>query len=75
MNAERYLPPKELSAALLTVYGLRLSPDYIRAIRRETVRRGERVFVLGMGKPSEVFEWARSNPQFRRRGMGAPGIV
>lgn len=59
---------------LLEQYGLTVSPDYIRAIRRETIRRGDRVFVLGMARASELMEWARVNPDFRRRTKTRPAI-
>lgn len=76
MNAERFLPPKELSGVLLRDHGLPLSADYIRAIRRETIRRGDGVFLLGMARASDLLAWARKNPQFRRRGVKKrPGIA
>lgn len=74
MKPERYLPPKELAVVLLEQYGLPLSADYIRAIRRETVRRGDRVFVLGMARATELVAWARDNPEFRRRRKVGPAI-
>lgn len=66
-SAEKYLPPKELADAICRDFGLCVSPDYLRAVRRETERRGERLFVAGMGRPREVFAWLQEHPSFRVR--------
>lgn len=66
-TAERYLPPKELSDAMCQQFGLCVTADYLRAVRRETDRQGLRLFVAGMGRPSEVFRWLQDHPRFSRR--------
>ncbi len=75
MNAEKYLPPKELAAALEQQHGLTLSPDYVRAVRREASRRGHRLFVAGMGRPGEVFTWLQDNPTFRVKPRSNAGCA
>jgi hypothetical protein len=62
---EKFLPPKELADALCRDHGLCVSADYIRAIRRESCQRGERLFVAGQARPGDVFRWLESNPDFR----------
>jgi hypothetical protein len=69
-NAERYESAKQISHVLCQSYGLCLSERYIRAIRTESTARGERLFVAGMAKPSEVLEWLKSNPSFRKDKAG-----
>ena len=75
MPTERYLPCKEIAAALSKHYGLGISPDYVRAVRRETERRGERLFVAGMARPGDVMTWLSSNPGFRVRPRNNAGCA
>lgn len=70
-SVEKYLPPGELSAALLERYGLEVTPDYLRVIRAASIARKDGVFVARCGRPSEVFTWIRNNPGFRRRSTRA----
>jgi hypothetical protein len=67
VNVERYLTPKGIADALDRDYGLQLSPDYIRAIRQESIRRGEETFIGGFGRASDVFRFLQKNPGFSRR--------
>lgn len=62
---EKYLPPGEISLGLLSRYGFERSPSFIRAIRTESLKRGEKLFVMGDARVSEVFIWISNNPQFR----------
>jgi len=64
---EKYLQPGEISLKLNEKYGLRISTDYIRYIRRESVTRGEMLFVFGEARAEDVYQWLKTNPQFRRR--------
>lgn len=73
MQAERLLPPKEISGALFDHFGLPISPDYVRAIRRQATRQGAALFVGGMARASEVFAWLRDHPEFRVREKCAVG--
>jgi hypothetical protein len=75
MTVEKYLPPKELAAALEHQHGLAISPDYVRAVRREASRRGHRLFVAGMGRPAEVFAWLQDNPTFRVKPRSNAGCA
>lgn len=75
MTTEKYLPPKELAETICARYGLCLSPDYFRAIRRETELRGERLFVAGMARPADVFSWLEHNPSFRVRPRNNAGCA
>lgn len=68
---EKYLNPKELSAAMLERYGLGMTEDYVRAIRQESERRGDGVFVARFARPSELLKWLRENPTFTRRSARA----
>jgi hypothetical protein len=71
MQAEKYLPPKEISGALADQFGLPISPDYARAVRRQVTRQGGQIFVGGMARASDVFEWLRDHPEFRVREKSA----
>jgi len=69
---ERYLPPKELSAAMCETYGICATPDRIRSIRRKVRAKGVRgLFIMGMARPSEFAAWVRDNeailPQIREK--------
>lgn len=63
---ELYLAPKELSESLLRDHGLKMTPDYIRAIRTECERRKNGVFVAGDARASELIAFLKRNPGFRR---------
>lgn len=67
MNVERYLTPKGIADALDRDYGLYLTPDYVRAIRQECIRRGDESFIGGFGRASDVFRFLQKNPEFSRR--------
>lgn len=64
---EKYLSPKELADKLCTDYGLCLSVEYIQAIRRKSTKDGDKVFVLGMARTSELYRWIVDHPTFSRR--------
>lgn len=70
---EKFLPPKELSEALCRDYGLCVSADYVRAIRRDA--RADRLFVAGMARPAEVLRWLESHPEFRVRPRPRPAVA
>ena len=74
-SAEKYLPPKELADAICRDFGLCVSIGYIRAIRRETTQAGDRIFIAGMARPSEVFRWLEAHPEFRKRTKNNAGCV
>lgn len=69
---ERYLPPKELAAAMCDHHGLCMSADRIRKIRRQARAKGIRgLFVMGMARESEFLKFVRDNeailPQIREK--------
>lgn len=61
---EKYLPPKEIARVLCEEYGLCMSADYIRCIRRAS--RDDDMWVAGNARPSAVFEWIRTHKDFKR---------
>jgi hypothetical protein len=65
--AEKYLSPKELADALCADHGLCLSVEYIQAIRRHSLKAGDKLFVLGMARTSELYRWLVEHPTFSRR--------
>lgn len=75
MSTEKFLPPKEISDALAREHGLRISAEYVRAIRRETITRGDRLFVCGMARPGAVLVWLESNPSFAPFQRSRPSIA
>lgn len=64
-TVEKYLQPGEISLKLCEQYGLCVSTDYIRSIRRETITKGETLFVCGEARASDVYTWLKANPSFR----------
>lgn len=68
---ERYLSPKEIAAALSDMLGRKFSPKYVRAIRIETIRRGDSLFVAGVARVSSVVAWLQSNPSFTSNSVYA----
>lgn len=72
---EKFLPPKEIAEALGRNHGLDVSADYIRAVRRRALLKGDRLFVAGMARPGEVFAWLQANPDFRVRQRNTPGCA
>jgi hypothetical protein len=64
---EKYKQPKEIAAELCSRFGLCVKENYICAVKRESIRRGDGLFVVGQARPSEVFAWLKANPTFRRR--------
>lgn len=72
---EKFLPPKELSEALCREYGLCVSADYVRAIRRDARAAGERLFVAGQARPGDVFRWLETHPDFRAFPRARPAVA
>lgn len=66
---EKYLPPGELSLALRERFGLFVTTDYVRAIRTASIYAKDGTFIAGCARPSELVEWIRKHPEFRRRSV------
>ena len=66
-EVEEYLPIKQLPDALLSGHGLRLSEDNVRAIRQESARLGDGLFLAGCARASDVMSWLAKHPDFGRR--------
>lgn len=64
---EAYQSPKQLSETLEKEHGLKMSADYIRAIRQECEARDNDIFVAGDARASDVIRFLKRNPHFRRR--------
>lgn len=64
---EKYLPPKELAAELCEKFGLCLTADYLRRVRRKSAQDRDGLFIGGCARPSEVLEWLKVHPNFKRR--------
>jgi hypothetical protein len=67
IKPERYLCPKDISRVLCETYGLCVSADYIRVVRRASIQRGEYFFVAGLARPSDVLDFLRKNQRIGRR--------
>lgn len=74
-TSEKLLPPKEIADALCQEYGLCVSADYIRAIRRNTRAAGDRLFVAGQARPGDVFRWLEAHPDFRAFPRARPAVA
>lgn len=72
---EKFLPPKELSEALCRDYGLCVSAEYIRAIRRDSQSAGDRLFIAGQARAGEVLRWLETHPEFRVRPRVRPAVA
>lgn len=68
---EKYLCPKDISLALLNQYGLDRSAGFVRAIRRVSIKSGDKLFVSGEARASAVFGWLESHPEFRAQPMAS----
>lgn len=66
---EKYYPPKELAHHLCIGHGLAISTEYVYAIKRESQRVGDGLFVMGRAKPTEVIAWLRRHPGFTKRSQ------
>lgn len=72
-ETELNLPPKHISQVLKEAYGVSRNADYIRKIRKESARRADGLFVLGVSKPRMVYEWLQANPSFRYKSK--PNVI
>jgi hypothetical protein len=64
---EKYLSPKELAEELCQKHGLCLTVEYVQAIRRHSLKSGDKLFILGRARLSDLFVWIERHPTFTRR--------
>ena len=65
ITPEKFLDPKELSAAMLDQYGLAIKTRHIWSIRAACAQRSATFFVIGRARPSELMQWLKDNPTFQ----------
>lgn len=64
---EKYLDPKNLVEALAMSYGVTVTVDRVRDIRRFVETRRGNFFINGDCRPSDLVAWMIKHPDFRRR--------
>lgn len=69
MTTQTYMRPKELAFELKKQFGIVRTADFIRAIRIESISRGEDVFIAGEARPCDVRDWIINNPRFRKNSV------
>ena len=65
MTVEKYLTPKELVDELEIRFGLTVKLRKVIEVRMHCVQENNGIFINGLGRASEVFEWMKKHPNIR----------